>query len=615
MIELKSSKPDSGIKTFKEISIRRDIYEFIKFIKNKDIVLTKRYNNIPVPVARKLSKLMSFKEDTSKVVDDYSSTWINLIHTICKKLDLVNKEVDSWVDDITGYYYRKWERPSYPEFDIHLIDRNWSEYLELDPFEKERKILDALCYVTGSEFYNCPVYKRCDRDDRFSEFGSGVNAQQYVKYPPIRKKLLDVLALVEEGKWYETGSLITYIRKNYPNLILDHNNRGHVESYKAYNNFYHSFYETKDKSGWGRDIEVHENDKDAYERVEGRYINYFLETIPFMMNLVELAYTNPLDILPPRGHITHFRLTLYGKEILSGMLQRDKPSHKKILPTFEVFIPMDEFDEKIILRLDKYTKTLATDKMYHLKIDKKSILSELEKGEQIWEIINFFEGLAGLPQNIRYELESYGLHSEKIVSLPAVSIIEVLDSEASRVFESNYSDYIVSKIDNGYFLVKGIKELYERLLLDGRLPRMRDYNAKESKLDLCYASDNMIELKFRNSDIFLKKRLTACANFIKTDENKQVYGVKARLDIAEKNFLRSNILGELPDFLRIHKSEKPKINFDMAYLIYSENKDIIESLDKFLKNKKLDYYSIDDKLVVMGEDIKVIKSHINSITL
>ncbi len=224
---LKESIPEnSEIKSFANASIRRDIYEFIKFTKNKPINLTQRDNQIPLPISRKLSQRMSFKEDISKLERWEEPYWLSFIYKLCKGLNLVNKDVDEWVDNITGHYFQKGYRPPYPEFDIHLMESNWEKYLKTTPVEKERKILNTLCAITASEFYYQPVYESdTDSDLRFSIFGCGVNAQKYVKYPSLRKKLFNITGSLEEGKWYEFNSLLKYIKENYPNLILDHKKR------------------------------------------------------------------------------------------------------------------------------------------------------------------------------------------------------------------------------------------------------------------------------------------------------------------------------------------------------------------------------------------------------
>ena len=550
---LKESIPEnSEIKSFANVSIRRDIYEFIKFIKDKPINLTKRDNQIPLPISRKLSQRMSFREDISKLERWEEPRWLSFIYKLCKGLNLVNKDVDEWVDNITGHYFRKNYRPSYPEFDIHLMESNWKKYLETTPVEKERKILNTLCAGTASEFYYQPVYES-DRDSdlRFSAFGCGANAQKHVKYPSLRKGLFKITGSIEEGKWYKFNSLLKYIKENYPNLILDHKKRDS----NIRENFYDSFYEGRQEQ------EINEKDTDAFERVEGRYLAYFLETIPFMTNIVELAYSKPSSkILPPRGHVTHFRLTPHGKEILSDSFKLDTPSRIKILPTFEIFIPLEEFEERTLSRLENYAKLLSKDKVYHFKIDKKLVLSELEKGDEIDDIIKFFENLAHgeLPQNITYELASYGTHSEKIVRLSGISILELVDPQSANIIEANYSDYIISKVGNTHFLIKEFDKLYKTLMADGRLPKTID----------CNRTKKILEKSPQKQEPVIKP-------------------VKPELSVGVK--------------------------IESVYLVYSQDEKIMESITGFLQDEKLEHYLSEERIIVREKEMRLIMKRMVSV--
>lgn len=616
---LNQSKPseNSEIKSYKDVHIRKDIYEFIKYVRDKGIVLTKRENNIPIPVARKLSKLMTFTIKEPQDEDDIAYPWIELIYSLCKELNLVNKEVDRWEDNITGYYYRKWDRPSYPEFDIHLMENYWDEYLELKPVEKEWRIFYAFSRIIESEFYGVGVWASgSSYRDRFSTSGSGINAQDRIAYGPLRNKLLAILKPLAAEKWYEVKSLIKHIKDYYPNLILDHTNRSHINRgyVRNSNNFYHCFYETKDPEGWGREIEVDEKDNDAFERVEGRYITYFLETIPLIMNIVELAYSREKpSIFPPINHINHFKISPQGKEMLSGEIKTEATSQIKILPTFEIFIPIDEFDEKIFFKLEKYAKIISSDKMYQLKINKKQILSQLEKGEQIEDIIQFFKDLSKLPQNIQYELGSYGTHSDKILAITGTSILEVPNHQTSHLFEANYPEYIISQMGKKHFLIKKADKLYTALIRDGHLPKLIDYDDTKRKLDIDFISDNNAELKFRNSDIFLKKDFTKYAKLIEDKENTEIYDITETDTNNIKDILNLKNIENLPEAFKnsLKKSKKDAIQFKKVYLIQAKDKETIKSIKEILKKEQQKYWTIDENIIIGEKTVQTIKTHID----
>jgi hypothetical protein len=51
---------------------------------------------------------------------------------------------------------------------------------------------------------------------------------------------------------------------------------------------YGNFHESKE--AWGHEIDIRERDPDSFERVEGRYVERFLEGIPLVLRYVDVAY-------------------------------------------------------------------------------------------------------------------------------------------------------------------------------------------------------------------------------------------------------------------------------------------------------------------------------------
>ncbi|RLG14345.1 MAG: hypothetical protein DRN71_03225 [Candidatus Nanohalarchaeota archaeon] len=619
-IKTMDAPDDSAIKSFSPASIRKDIYKFIRYIESNSVILTKREDNIPVPVLRKLNRQMSTREKIAGYAREWGDSsgdpqWIPFIYEICRELGLLRKESVGTVDRVTSHYYRRRRHTEYPEYELCVLKQNWETYMDLNSHEKEQKILNILCdtEIIEPEFYNLPIYAEQVYGNRFSIRGSGINAQQYTKYPYVRKTLLNILGTLEPGRWYKTKSLIDYVKKNHPNLILDRAKYPGTGKREKDPNFYYCFYEQKMH---GKETEVHDNDPRAFHKVEGRYITYFLETIPYMMNLVDLAYTTPKPGLPPAEHITAFRCTTQCRTVHSQDVQAH-PTYAKILPTFEVFVPLEDFDEKIFIRLEKYTKLLSEDKVYHLKIDKKKILACIETGEKIEDILAFFRSIAdskGLADNVAYELESYGAHAEKIKDTGATSIIEFPDAATAKILESRYNDHIALKLDNTHFLLKNADKLNEKLIADGHLPKVIDYNSDKRSLDLNFRADDKVELKFSNSDMFLKKQLSEYAKFISCTCGKEIYKLNKSCITTHKAFFKSNSY-ELPVSF-MEASLKNSIDIEKVYMINSYDNELIDSIKKHLEKEKLEHIIVktsnSQAIIVKESNLKKVKEVVKS---
>lgn len=602
---------DAKIESFSSASIRRDIYSFARYLINKPIQLTSRDSLIPVPVLRKLNECMTFKEEITGYASEWSDKatdplWIPFIYKILSNLELVRESAAT----------RNSMDSEYEGNEIRLNKSNWENYLNLSSIEKERKILDVLCRITESEFYHPPVYKKIEYRERFSRSGCALNAQQYVSYYHLRKALLAILGALESEKWHDTESFIDSIKTSHPNLILDH--RRKIEN--RANNFYYCFNEYTGK-GY-EEIEINDKHPDAYSLVEGRYIEYFLETIPFMMDLIDIARVKQKGNMPPCGQITHFKLTEHGRKILSPNAEAEHPNIR-ILPTFEIFMPHEDFDEKTFLRLENYAEVLSDDRVYHMKIEKKKILKCLEKQEKLSDIISFFKSIAGedsFPDNVCLELESYGQHAEKIKKRPETSVLEVPDKDAANIIESLYSSFIEKRLDETHFLLKcksGPDEtgLMEKLIADGRFPKLIDYADARRSLNLNFQSGDQLELKFRNKDMFLKKRLERCCSMTAKEPFRWLYAPERNIDKAGLDFLRSNS-SNLPESYKKAAVEK-NIEIEKVCMINSHDESIMRSIKTCLSENKIKHSIVriagKEKALIFEDDIALVKSALKDI--
>jgi len=117
----------------------------------------------------------------------------------------------------------------------------------------------------------------------------------------------------------------------------------HDQKRGRYCNFFESKY-------GGYEPTVKPKDPDAFERVEGRYIERFLEYIPLCMGYVELAYGKKpqADIFPSMGQVKGFKLTERFIRFVDGAIAEPKVT---ILPNHEIHIESDSYPVKRCISL------------------------------------------------------------------------------------------------------------------------------------------------------------------------------------------------------------------------------------------------------------------------
>ena len=103
--------------------------------------------------------------------------------------------------------------------------------------------------------------------------------------------LLKILQHCQSGIWYSTASLIAYLKTEHPFFLIPKSPKREKGMNKGR---YGNFHEHRG-SRWGDRTTIAETDADAFERVEGRYVERFLEGIPLSLGYVDVAYGEPKE--------------------------------------------------------------------------------------------------------------------------------------------------------------------------------------------------------------------------------------------------------------------------------------------------------------------------------
>ena len=131
---------------------------------------------------------------------------------------------------------------------------------------------------SGSEFYTSPF--GLGRLNGFHSWGAATGVMPMLDFTAIRRFLLGLLVRCGTGQWLSVASFVEYLKANHRYFLVPKNPQM-KNKWDRDKGRYQNFREGKDY--WSRDIEIKETDPDAFERVEGRYVERFLEGLPNLL--------------------------------------------------------------------------------------------------------------------------------------------------------------------------------------------------------------------------------------------------------------------------------------------------------------------------------------------
>ena len=233
---------------------------------------------------------MSDPDAVREVDEEGSSAWIDFVDEVALKLGFVHYDTEG---EYAGYTSQE---PSFPDNYIEFREKPYEQFLAAKAAKQETTLLELLVREgqgSASEFYRPSVLGRLDG---FNPWGSAIGVMPTLDFAAVRRFLLGLLAECPSGQWLSTASLVEHLKKHHRYFLIPAKPRFKNEWDARYGR-YGNFHESKD--AWGHEIDIHESDEDGFERVEGRYVERFLEGIPLVLRYVDVAYAPK----PPRPFI------------------------------------------------------------------------------------------------------------------------------------------------------------------------------------------------------------------------------------------------------------------------------------------------------------------------
>ncbi len=381
-----------------QYDLRHDLHAYVEYVREREVKRSHRSNELSASDTKRLAKRMSHSSIIEFVESYGFSKWINYVDELALLFKFVKYDTEG---SYAGYTSME---PSFSDNYIEVDSNRYQEFIDLPLIEQENRLLDILekNYLDGNnEFY---ITGALGRLSGFSTWGSATGIMPGLNFARPRRFLLDILQSCKAGVWYTTSSLIQYLKKHHPFFLIPQKPRYEYER-DAKDGRYGNFHEEKEK--WGQGTHIPERDPDAFERVEGRYVERFLEGIPLNLGYIEVAYSRNeyKGPMPEMGQLLAFRVNDKFLHVMSDEITEPRVI---VQPNFEMHVESELYPVRLLSQLTKLADVVAEDRTTILKLQKKKVLTLLSQKEEL-DVIRLLENISGqkLPQNIRIELEEW----------------------------------------------------------------------------------------------------------------------------------------------------------------------------------------------------------------
>ncbi len=466
-VEIDAERPD----------LRRDLHVFVAYVKDREIKRGHRDNLIPKADARRLAKLMSDKVADDEIEADSYSQWLHFVDRVALKLGFVSHDTEGVYAGYTS------SAPSFPDNFMQFNAKAYDDY-QKKSLAKQESILLELILKEGegsrSEFFHSSIIGRLDC---FSSFGSATGVIPCINFADIRSFLLKLLAELPTGQWLSTQSFIEFLKHKHRHFLIpakpQYKNKWDQKEGR-YSNF-------REGHPYKAQTAIAETDPDAFERVEGRYIERFLEGVPKLFGYIDVGYSKPdAGKYPMLGGLPTFRVNERLQRALGGSLAEP---NVKVTPTFEVYVQSEVYAARVLNQLTQVGELVSDDSTTVYRLTKQKVAAAQASNHSL-NVIRLLESLVTtpLPENVRRELADWSEHGEKFVLYSGFSLLET-DGEVAVP-----ERFQVECIQPGTYIVRSSKKVFEELEQLERMPLKVDHG-ESSFSDLPDGSSSALRRK------------------------------------------------------------------------------------------------------------------------
>ena len=390
-----------------------DVHTYMQYVATHEIKRSYRTNELPKTDMKRLLGLVSVSDKKSQEQFIDSEHWVDFIDDVAYQLKWVNYSKNGVYAGYSSY------QESFPDNYIRMDGAKYQEYLSHSLQEQMHLLLDGLIRYYGDANNEAMHGSVMGYLDDFPHRGYATGVIPFLRFDQTRLFLLSFLSKLEPNIWYTTSSLIQYLKYNHPYFLIP---KEPQYKHKADKGRYCNFYENK-KNEYG-ELEINPNDADAFERVEGRYIERFLEYIPFVMGFIDVAYDfkHVSPILPQRDTLKAFKINPRMAAFYSQQIAEPKIT---VQPNFEVSVESEIYPAKIMGELSQIGKLTTYDTVSQVKLEKSKVISKIA-GAPDYDVLAWLRQLSSkpLPQNVEIDLKEWMNQGDALVLYEQAHLLE-----------------------------------------------------------------------------------------------------------------------------------------------------------------------------------------------
>ncbi len=395
--------------------LRKDIHVFVDYLYQRRVKRSVRENKIPKTDARRLAKLLSDPDALVDINAHDESDWLDFIDRLLLSLGLVSYDTEG---EYLGYTSSS---VSFTDNYIDVHDANYITFAALPLQHQEQRIFDTLVShysAEDNEFVSDTLFGQLNK---FNKWRCASGVMPSIRFDDARIFLFNCLKFCRAGVWYDTASLISFLKQSHPFFLIPRSPKFNHQ-WEARIGRYGNFVENHTDSN--KPETIPENAEDAFERVEGRFVERFLESIPLTLGYVDLAYglpTNP-GIRPSIGAVKGFRVN----ECFLRFMARQTPEPRiMVRPNHEIHVESEWYPAAAISKLSPLADLTTTDKICIFKLNREKVIAAMAADESR-DVKKYLEQLAEnpLPPNIAAELDEWAEHADIFTLYTGFGLIE-----------------------------------------------------------------------------------------------------------------------------------------------------------------------------------------------
>ena len=308
--------------------IRRDLFLFIQYCLDHEIKRSVYGNNLSKSEYKRIAKKLGRPE----LMDDYEKDrglwWIDFIDRLALKLEWVEYDTQG---EYLGYSS---SRPAFQDNYIEVQENNFNRFLKLSALEQEKYLYRHFKESYGG--HNVLMSRGIlSFLDRFESWGSATGVLPTLNFAKSKTILLEVLATLSPNVWYATADLIQLMKEKHPWFLIpkkvmieEHAGWRKPKKKVEYPRYYNFIEGERYYGGRMEDRHIKDDDPKGFEKVEGRFIERFLESYLYILGYVSIGMSkNPYTGEKPiMGTLSAFKLDATFFHVLKNEPLRAKVS-------------------------------------------------------------------------------------------------------------------------------------------------------------------------------------------------------------------------------------------------------------------------------------------------